>query len=84
MNKAEIREAFLKMVNKVAPDIEPDDVSDDDHLQDDLELDSMDILNLVTELHETLGVLVSETDYEQIETTGAAVRYLAEKLQQSA
>ncbi|WP_424940526.1 acyl carrier protein [Aliiroseovarius sp. S253] len=84
MNKGEIREAFLKLVNKVAPDIDPADVSDDDHLQDDLELDSMDILNLVTALHETLGVSVSETDYQNIETTGAAVRFLMEKLQQSA
>ena len=76
MRHSEIKEVFLQELNKVAPDINPADVSDDDHLQDDLELDSMDVLNLVTALHERLGVSIPETDYAQIETPAKAVRYL--------
>ncbi|SPF75790.1 Acyl carrier protein [Aliiroseovarius pelagivivens] len=80
MNNEDIRNAFLDEIHKIAPDIDPDDVSDDDYLQDDLELDSMDILNLVTALHERLGVSIPETEYPNIETPAMAVRYLAGKL----
>lgn len=80
MTDSEIKEVFLEEINKVAPDIEPADVSDDDVLQDDLELDSMDILNLVSALHERLGVSIPEADYLQIETPAKAVRYLASRL----
>ncbi|GGE50856.1 acyl carrier protein [Actibacterium pelagium] len=81
MTDKEIREIFLKELNKIAPDIGPDDVSDDDHIQDDLELDSMDVLNLVTALDEALGVSIPEVDYPQIETLAKAVQYLSSKLQ---
>lgn len=80
MNESEIKEAFLNEIHKVAPDIDPTDVSDDDHLQDDLELDSMDILNLVTALHERLGVVIPEADYTQIETPAKALQYLSAML----
>lgn len=80
MTEHEIRQAFLEEIHKVAPDIDPEDVSDDDHLQDDLELDSMDILNLVTALHARLGVSIPETDYKQIETPAKAVQYLSAAL----
>lgn len=80
MNDSEIKQAFLEEIHKVAPDIDPEDVSGDDHLQDDLELDSMDILNLVTALHSRLGLSIPEADYVQIETPDKAVRYLAAKL----
>lgn len=82
MNDNEIRDIYLNEINKVAPDIDPADVSDDDHLQDDLELDSMDVLNLVTALHERLGVSIPESDYTQIETAAKAIAYLGAKLRQ--
>ncbi|WP_114965122.1 phosphopantetheine-binding protein [Alkalilacustris brevis] len=80
MTDAEIRKAFLDELASVAPDIDPATVGDDDHLQDDLDLDSMDFLNLVAALHKRLGVSVPEADYPQIATPGHAVRYLADAL----
>lgn len=76
MTPQQIRTAFLDELVKVAPDIEPDSVSDDDHIQDDLELDSMDVLNLVTALHARLGIDIPENDYPQIATLARAVAYL--------
>lgn len=80
MTKDQLRTAFLTALTRVAPDIEAAQVSDDDHLQDDLELDSMDILNLVAALHESLGVDIPELDYPRIATPGLATAYLAERL----
>lgn len=77
MTQASMRSLFLEELTRVAPDIDPADVLDSDHLQDDLELDSMDILNLVTALHQRLGVDIPEADYARIATTAAAVSYLS-------
>jgi acyl carrier protein len=80
MTNAEIRKIFLEELTNIAPDIDPADVGDSDHLQDDLELDSMDFLNLVSALHQRLGVNISEADYPKIATLALAVEYLNEKI----
>lgn len=84
MTEQDIKDIFLTEINRVAPDIEPGDVSDSDHLQDDLELDSMDFLNLVAALDERFGISIPEADYTKIETPAKAVRYLSERLQTKA
>jgi acyl carrier protein len=76
MNPQELRSAFLECLVSVAPDIDADTVGDNDRLQEDLELDSMDILNLVTALHKRFGVAIAESEYLQIATAGKAVIYL--------
>ena len=77
MTEEEYRTAYLEELTRVAPDIDPATVGDDDHIQEDLELDSMDVLNLVTALHERLGIDIPEADYPQIATLKLAVTYLA-------
>lgn len=77
MTPEEIRKAYLEELVTVAPDIDPLTVRDSDHLQDDLELDSMDVLNFVTALHDRLGVNIPEADYPHIATPALAVDYLA-------
>lgn len=80
MTRDDLRAAYLEELTRVAPDIEPASVSEDDHLQDDLELDSMDVLNFVTALHARLGVDIPETDYPQIATLRLALDYLEKAL----
>ena len=79
----DLRAAFLADLTAVAPDLDPAEIGDDDHLQDDLGLDSMDFLNLVAALHRRFGLPLPEADYPRIATTGLAVAYLAEKLDRS-
>lgn len=80
MTPEALRAVFIAELVRVAPDIEPATVHDDDHLQDDLELDSMDFLNLVSALHRRLGVDVAESDYARLATTGSAVPFLLARL----
>ncbi|MBF9050451.1 acyl carrier protein [Roseobacter sp. HKCCD9010] len=65
MTEDEIRVAFLKELTSVAPD---------------LDLDSMDILNLVTALHVRFGIDVAEPDYPKIATLASAVPFLAARM----
>ncbi len=83
MTQDDIRAAFLEHLTNVAPDIDPATVGEDEHIQDDLGLDSMDVLNLVTALHDALGIDIPEADYPRIATLGLAVPYLAERLAQA-
>ena len=77
MSSETLRTAFIEELNRVAPDIDPAAVGDDDHLQDDLGLDSMDFLNLVTSLNKRFAVPIPEADYPQLATTALAVNYLS-------
>ncbi len=80
MTSQDIRTAFIEELVAIAPDIDPATLGEDDHLQDDLELNSMDILNLVTALHRRLDVDIPETDYPQIATLALAVPYLGARM----
>ena len=80
MTDIDVKAVYLEELTSVAPDIEAEDVGEDDHIQDDLELDSMDVLNLVAALHKRLGVDIPEEEYPRIETLAKAVVYLREKL----
>ena len=59
---------------------EPDTLDPDDGLREQLDLDSMDFLNVVIGLHEALGVDIPEVDYPKLFTMNGAVAYLKEKL----
>jgi acyl carrier protein len=80
MTKDDLRAAFLADLTAVAPDLDAASIGDDDHMQDDLGLDSMDFLNLVSALHKRFGLPIPEADYPRLATTAKAVAYLAEKL----
>ena len=80
MNPADIRAAFIEDLVATAPDLDPDSIDDDDHLQDDLGLDSMDFLNLVSALHTRFGLPIPEADYPELATPARAQRYLARAL----
>lgn len=71
-----MRAAFVEELVRVAPDIDPTALDDDVHLQEDLELDSMDVLNLVSALHRRLGIEIAEADYGHLLSTRSAVAYL--------
>lgn len=80
MTPADLRAAFLSDLTAVAPDLDPAAIGEDEHMQDDLGLDSMDFLNLVSALHKRFGLPIPEADYPRLATTRLAVAYLGEKL----
>ncbi len=53
-------------------------------LREQTDLDSMDFLNLVIGLHQTLGVEIPEADYPRLATLDGLAAYLAAKLEAGA
>ena len=79
MTHDEIREAVLRALGDVAPEVDPTTLAPDVDLRDQLDIDSMDFLNFVIGIHEELNVDIPEADYPGLQTLDDFVSYLADK-----
>jgi acyl carrier protein len=83
MTREEIRQEVLAQLKRLAPEIDPASVRPNVDLRDEVDLDSMDFLHLITALHQRLGVDVPEVDYAKLATLDGAVEYLAKRLEKA-
>jgi len=80
VTRDQIRAAVLDALVGVAPETDPATLDPAASLREELELDSMDHLNFLIALHETLGVEIPEADYPRLQTLDEVVTYLAARL----
>jgi acyl carrier protein len=80
MNDTDVRAIVVRTLQQVAPDVDAEALDPGADLREELDLDSMDVLNLVVGLHEATGVEIPERDYPQLVTLEACVGYLSERL----
>jgi acyl carrier protein len=76
----ELRSVVVRMLGRVAPELDPGALQPGVNFRDQLDLDSMDFLNFVIALHEQLGVDIPEADYGHLATLDSAVAYLSKKV----
>ena len=76
MTREQIRAAVLQALAKVAPEADPGRLDPRAPLRDQLDIDSMDFLRFVIDLHTGLGVDVPERDYPKLATLTGCVDYL--------
>jgi acyl carrier protein len=77
MNKQELHDVMMAALTAVAPDVDPTAVDPAADLTDQLDIDSMDFLNIVVAVHEQTGIDIPERDYPKLSTLDGAVDYLA-------
>jgi acyl carrier protein len=75
----QIREGVLRVLAGIVPGADLTALRPDLGLRDQLDIDSMDYLNLAIGIHEELQVDIPESAYDQLETLDDFVRYLAER-----
>jgi acyl carrier protein len=78
VNTDEAREVLAQVLGQIAPEIDVASVAPDAELQTELDLDSMDFLNLVSGIHEMTGVDVPERDYPLLQSLDGCARYLVD------
>ena len=78
MNRDELRSIILQELSDIAPDIDTAMVKDNDNLQDEYDLDSMDAVNLVSAIHQRLGVNIPDRDYARMRTVADLLDFLEE------
>ena len=80
MNESEIRTRVVGVIKSIAPEVEEGDLRPDRPLRDQVDLDSMDWLNVLVAVHEKLKVDIPEADYRKLVTLNDIVAYLGAKL----
>ncbi len=76
MTPVEIREEILDILRDIAPDEDLGGLVDETNFRDQLELDSMDFLDIVMELRKRYRVQIPEEDYENLASMASTVAYL--------
>ena len=76
MAPAEIRDVVIDILQDITPDEDLSDLKDDIAFRDQLELDSMDFLDIVMELRKRYRVQIPEEDYPQLASMDSTVTYL--------
>jgi acyl carrier protein len=77
MTRDELRAAVMAALTRIAPEIEPGALDTASPLRDQVDLDSVDFMNVLVAIDRDLGVSVPETDYGKIPSIDACVDYLA-------
>lgn len=75
----ELRAAVLRVLGDITPEADLASLQPDVAFREQLDLDSMDMLNFVVGLHGALGVEIPEVDYPKLATLDACVEYLASR-----
>ena len=76
MNEEQIRLVVLDILDQIAPDEDLSDLDDATPLRDQMELDSMDFLDIVMELRKRHRIQIPEEDYGNLVSMESTVKYL--------
>lgn len=81
MSETEVREAVIAIIADVAMDEDVSSIDDTVSLRDQLDLDSMDFLDIVMELKKRHQINVPQEEYPELVTLQSCVNYLTPKFQ---
>lgn len=76
---ADVRQIVLDIISDIAPDEDVSNLDDTKSLREQLDLDSMDFLDIVMELRKRHKVEVPQEDYPKLATLESCVAYLSPK-----
>ena len=80
MTPAEIREEVVDILSDIAPDEDLGGLVDETPFREQLELDSMDFLDIVMELRKRHRIQIPEEDYQELASMQSTVSYLTPML----
>ena len=76
MTREEIRKTIVEVIARIVPDEDVSKLVGDVRIRDQIDLDSMDFLDIIMELRKRYGIEVPEEDYMKFSTLDGSVDYL--------
>jgi acyl carrier protein len=67
---------LARLLHRIAPEVDLDDIDGAEPLQDAADLDSMDFLNLISALYAETGIEIPERDYSKVASIDGFVAYV--------
>ena len=80
MKPEEIREVIIEILEDIAPDEDLSNLKDEVAFREQLELDSMDFLDIVMELRKRHRIQIPEEEYGELASMQSTVTYLTPKM----
>ncbi|MCC7345284.1 MAG: acyl carrier protein [Deltaproteobacteria bacterium] len=74
-----LKDEVLNLLQEVAPEVDLGSLDLNLPLRDQVDIDSMDFLNFLGRIYETLGVNVPESDYASLRCLNDLLQYLEKK-----
>lgn len=81
MTREELKKMFAEELESIAPEVDLSNIADTVNIQEYFDLDSMDIYNLLSALHQRLDIDIPDKDASKLLTVKGAVDYLLTGLQ---
>jgi acyl carrier protein len=81
MAPPESRQVVLDILERIAPDEDLSNLDDSQPFREQMELDSMDFLDIVMELRKQYRVQIPEEEYQNLLTMDSTVSYLTPKME---
>lgn len=82
MTKEQIKDTILEIIAQIIPDEDLSNLKGDIPIREQVELDSMDFLDIIMELRKRYGIEVPEDDYTQLATLDGSVAYLEPRMRE--
>jgi acyl carrier protein len=76
MTATDIRDEMIDILAEIVPDEDLSNLDDNQPLREQIELDSMDFLDIVMELRKRYRIQIPEDDYINLATLSGTVKYL--------
>jgi acyl carrier protein len=76
----EIKDVILEIIQDIDDEADFTNLDPSEALRDQLDLDSMDFLDIVMELRKRYQIQIPEADYPQLATLDSCVNYLLPRL----
>lgn len=79
MTEDQVKQIVIDIINEIAPDEDTSNLKGEVSLRDQMDLDSMDFLDIVMELRKQHGIEVPEADYPRLASLDSCAEYLTPK-----
>jgi acyl carrier protein len=79
MTEEQVKQIVIDIIAEIAPDEDATNIKSEINLRDQLDLDSMDFLDIVMELRKQHNIEVPEVDYPQLASLDTCAAYLTPK-----